>query len=77
MSGPVVLLLLVLVTVPLMLLILRLDAWLTERRYQREQRGDESERYARARAALHRRNQSNPGRTRIGHHSDTEETPHD
>jgi hypothetical protein len=55
MTGPVVLLLLVLTVVPVVLLLLRLDAWLTERAYQRRQRGDESARYAAARAAIARR----------------------
>lgn len=65
MNGPTVILLLVLAVVPIGLLILRLDAWLTERDYQRRQRGDESARYQRAREAVARAQKTS--KTRIGH----------
>ena len=60
MNGPIVVLLLVLAVVPAFLLILRLDAWMTERQYQREQRGDESARYARARDSIARAQATHP-----------------
>lgn len=65
MSGPVVILLVVLAVVPVFLLILRLDAWLTEREYQRRIRGDEVEQYRRARAAVARH--VNSSNVRLGH----------
>lgn len=73
MNGPVVILLLVLAVVPAFLLVLRLDAWLTERAYRRRN-VDESERYQRARAAVARRQASSI--TRIGHNTQTpKDTP--
>lgn len=69
MNGPIVVLLAVLAVIPIGLLILRLDAWLTERAYQREIRGDESARYAAARAAVRRQQTTNPGHIRLGHHN--------
>lgn len=76
MNGPIVVLLAVLAVIPLGLLILRLDAWLTERTYQREQRGDESRRYQRAREAVRRQQALDPSRTRIGY-PDSQERSHD
>lgn len=69
MNGPTVILLLVLGVVPICILLLRLDAWMTERDYQRRQRGDESARFAAARDAVRR--QTAGSRTRIGHKENT------
>lgn len=54
MNGPVVLLLLVLIVVPVFLLLLRLDAWLTERDFNRRIGGNEVDRYEAARQAIAR-----------------------
>lgn len=54
MNGPVVVLLIVLAVIPIVVIWLRVDAWLTERDYQRKQRGDESARFQRAREAVAR-----------------------
>lgn len=68
MNGPVVLLLAAGITVPVFLLLLRLDAWMTERAYQRRIGGDESARYADARAAVARAQAAN--HVRIGSRKD-------
>lgn len=60
MTGPVVVLLLVLAVIPLFLLVLWVDARLTEREYQRRIRGDESDRYQRAREAVARAQLTHP-----------------
>ena len=74
MTGPIVLLLAVWAAFTLTVIFLKVDAWLTERDYQRRIRGDESERYARARRAIHDQQTTNPGRVRLGHHDDHGDT---
>ena len=67
MTGPYVVLALVLVTIPIILLLLRLDAWMTEREFDRRLRGNEVARFARARDAIRKQQESNPGHIRLGH----------
>jgi hypothetical protein len=67
MTGPYVVLALVLVTIPIILLLLRLDAWMTEREFDRRLRGNEVDRFAKARAAIRHQQESNPGHIRLGH----------
>lgn len=64
MNGPVVILLLCFGGFVGCMLFLKVDAWLTEREYQRRIRGDESRRYADARRAVAR--QQAVDRVRIG-----------
>ena len=65
MNGPIVILLLCFGGFLACMVFLKVDAWLTEREYQRRIRGDESRRYAAARAAVARANAGT--RTRLGH----------
>jgi hypothetical protein len=59
-TGPVVVLIVVLIAVPVFLLLLKFDAWMTEREYQRRIGGDEVRRYAEAREAIAKAQTTHP-----------------
>lgn len=65
MNGPAVVLIACALVVPLTWAILAFDVWLSRRDYQRRMRGDETERFARARARIQA--QQEASNTRLGH----------
>lgn len=65
MNGAVTVLVALLISIPIALSILWFDVWMSRRDYQRRIRGDETERYARARARIQAQQTNHP--SRLGH----------